>query len=158
MPKQNRTLKKWVQLRGGQKNLNLQNFVWPETVAIDNLATKQPKIASFWGIFSCFQLTHQTIGPIFAGKQHCKTRWVKETSCRHSTLWTLWLDENAWQPVHVNIDKEVAEGGPALALLPNKSEEEEITNNCGTLGGNGNISVRRSNRTFKPPDRLGGVS
>ena len=37
-------------------------------------------------------------------------------------------------PVHVDIDNEVTEGRPALALLPNKSEEE-INNNDETMGG-----------------------
>ena len=59
------------------------------------------------------------------------------------------------KPVHVDIDKEVTEGREALALLPNKSEEEEIINDRETMGGDGNISVRRSNRIFEPPDRLG---
>ena len=57
------------------------------------------------------------------------------------------------KPVHVDIDKEVPEEWPALALLPNKSEEEEINNNGETIGGDGSISVRRSNRIFKPVDR-----
>ena len=52
--------------------------------------------------------------------------------------------------------KKIPEGRPTLALLPNKSEEE-LNNNGETMGGNGNISVRRSNRTFTPPDRLGSV-
>ena len=59
------------------------------------------------------------------------------------------------KPLHVDIDKEVTERGPALALLPNNLEE--IYNNGETKGGNGNISVHRSNRTFKPPDRLSSV-
>ena len=46
------------------------------------------------------------------------------------------------KPVHVDIDKEVTEGEPALALLPNKSEKEEMNNNSETMGGNGDISVR----------------
>ena len=58
--------------------------------------------------------------------------------------------------VHVDIDKEVTKGGPALALLSNKSEEE-INNTGETMGGNSNISVRRSNGKFKPPDLLGSV-
>ena len=44
---------------------------------------------------------------------------------------------------------------PALALPPNKLEEQEINNNGETKGGNGNISVRRFNPTFRPPDRVG---
>ena len=61
------------------------------------------------------------------------------------------------KPVHVDIDKEVIEGRLALKLPPNKSEEEEMNHNGETMGGSGNISVRMSYRTFKPPDRLGGV-
>ena len=61
------------------------------------------------------------------------------------------------KPVLVDIDKEFIEGGPAPALLPSKSEEDEINNSGETMGGNGSFSVRRSNRTFKPPDRLGSV-
>ena len=61
------------------------------------------------------------------------------------------------KPVHVDIDKVVTEGGPALALLPNKSEEDERNMNVETIGGNGIISVCRSNGTFKPLDRLGSV-
>ena len=59
--------------------------------------------------------------------------------------------------VHVDIDKEFIEGGQAPALLSSKSEEEEININGETMVGNGIFSVRRSNRTFKPPDRLGSV-
>ena len=51
--------------------------------------------------------------------------------------------------VHVDIDKEVTEGGPALALLPNKSEEEGTSFNAEIMGGNDNFGVRISNRTFK---------
>ena len=60
------------------------------------------------------------------------------------------------KPVHVNIDKEITEGGPALAWIPNKSEEE-TNNNDDTMGGIGSFNVRRSNGTFKPPDRLNSV-
>ena len=37
-------------------------------------------------------------------------------------------------PVHVDIDKEITEGGPALALPPNKSEEE-MNDNGETMVG-----------------------
>ena len=60
--------------------------------------------------------------------------------------------------VHVDIDKKVTEGGSSLALLWSRSEEEEMINNGETIGGNSNISIRRSNRAFKPPDRLDSVS
>ena len=33
------------------------------------------------------------------------------------------------KPIHIDIDKEVTERGPALALLPNESKEKEIKNN-----------------------------
>ena len=59
------------------------------------------------------------------------------------------------KPVHVHIDKEVTEGGQALVVLPNNSEEEEIINNGETMGEYCNTSVRRSNRIFESPDRLG---
>ena len=59
-------------------------------------------------------------------------------------------------PVHVGIDKKVTEGGPALALLLNKWEEE-MNIDGGTMGANCNITVRISKRTFKPLDRLGRV-
>ena len=61
------------------------------------------------------------------------------------------------KPVHVDIDKEVIERGPALALLPNKLEEEELNIKGKTMGGHGIICVRRSNRTLKSPDRLPSV-
>ena len=57
------------------------------------------------------------------------------------------------KPVQVDIDKEVTEGGPALALLPSKSDEE-IKNNDETMRRNSNNSVCRSNRTFEPLDWL----
>ena len=58
-------------------------------------------------------------------------------------------------PVYVDIDKVVTEEGPALAILPNISEEIERKNNGDTMGGNGNISVCKSNRLLKPTERLG---
>ena len=61
------------------------------------------------------------------------------------------------KPVHVDMEKEVTEGGPALKLLPNKSEDEEFKTIGETIGGDGNINVHRSNRIFKPQDQLGSV-
>ena len=62
------------------------------------------------------------------------------------------------KPVHVDIDKEATEEIYAtLALLPNRSEKDETTNNGEARGGDSNVSVRRSNRTFTPPERLGNV-
>ena len=50
---------------------------------------------------------------------------------------------------------EMAESNkPTLALLPNRSEEDEINNNGETLD---NFNLRRSNRIFKPPEQLGSV-
>ena len=38
-----------------------------------------------------------------------------------------WYDRSEGNPVHVERDKEIAEGNkPTLALLPNRSEEDEI--------------------------------
>ena len=55
------------------------------------------------------------------------------------------------------MDKEITERDPILALLPNRSEEKEIGSNDETRGGIDKISVRRSNRKFKAPERLGSV-
>ena len=66
-------------------------------------------------------------------------------------------DKSDGKPVHVDVNKEVTEGNPTHALLPNRSEEDKINNNGETRGGNGNISVRRSNRIYKLPERLGSV-
>ena len=57
------------------------------------------------------------------------------------------------KPVHVDIDKEATEAEPALTLLPNRPQDEELNNNVEIMGGNGNISVRRSNRSLETPDR-----
>ena len=59
--------------------------------------------------------------------------------------------------VHVDVDNEITERDTTLALLPNRSVEEEINNYSEARVGNGNISVLRSNRIFKPPERLGTV-
>ena len=48
------------------------------------------------------------------------------------------------KPLHGDIDKEATEAVPALTLLPNRPEGEEININVEIMGGNGNISVRRS--------------
>ena len=67
-------------------------------------------------------------------------------------------DRSDGKPVHVDIEKEVTEGNnPTLALLPKKSEENEIHIIGETKGEDGNISARRSNRIFKPPEQLGSV-
>ena len=66
-------------------------------------------------------------------------------------------DKSEGKPVHVNIDKELAVDKPTLALTPNRSEEDEINNNDQTGDGDGNINLRRSNRRFKLPERLGSV-
>ena len=56
--------------------------------------------------------------------------------------------------MHVDIVKEIAEGNKTtLALLPNRSEEDEINNK----GKTRNINFRKSNPIFKPPERLGSV-
>ena len=67
-------------------------------------------------------------------------------------------DKSEGKPVHVDIDKETTEGNKStLALLPNRSDEVEVNNNGETRDGDGIISLRKSNRTFKPPERLGSV-
>ena len=67
-------------------------------------------------------------------------------------------DKCEGEPVHVDIDKETTEGNKStLALLPNRSEENEINNNGETRHGDGNISLRRSNRIYKPLKWLGSV-
>ena len=56
------------------------------------------------------------------------------------------------------VDKEIAESNkPTLALLPKRSEEEEINNNGETQDRDGKTNLRRSNRVLKPPERLGNV-
>ena len=67
-------------------------------------------------------------------------------------------DRSEGKPVHVDIDKEITEGNkPTLALLPKRSENDEINNNGETRDRDGNNNLRRSNRIFKPPERLGSV-
>ena len=53
-------------------------------------------------------------------------------------------NESAGKPVHVHIDNAIAQGDPTLALLANRSEEDETDNKDETTGRNCNISVRRS--------------
>ena len=50
-------------------------------------------------------------------------------------------DKPDGKPVHVTIDKELAFDKPTLALLPNKSEEDEIHSSGKTVDGDGNISL-----------------
>ena len=67
-------------------------------------------------------------------------------------------DMSEGKPVHLDFDKETTEGNKStLALLPNRSEEDEINKNGETRDRDGNINLRRSNRIFKPPERLGCV-
>ena len=67
-------------------------------------------------------------------------------------------DRSESTPVRVDVDKELTDiNKPTLALLPNRSEEDEINNNGETQDRDGNTSLRRSNRIFKPPERLGSV-
>ena len=85
---------------------------------------------------------------------------VEETiiSASKSNVWKLELDEvgknfecdnkSDKKPVNIDIDKDVTEGKPTLALIPNRLEDYEINNNGETRGGNGKISVRKSNRIF----------
>ena len=67
-------------------------------------------------------------------------------------------DRSEGKPVHVDVDKEMAESNePTLVLLPNKWEENKINNNSETRDRDGKKNLRRSNRIFKPPGRLGSV-
>ena len=67
-------------------------------------------------------------------------------------------DKSEGKPIHIDIDKKTTEGNkPTLALLPSRSEENEINNKGETRDGDGNIGLRRSNRIFKTPERLGSV-
>ena len=60
-------------------------------------------------------------------------------------------DQSGGKPVHVDIDKEIAEGNkPTLAKLPNRSEEDENNNNAEIRDRDGNINLPRSNRIFEP--------
>ena len=62
------------------------------------------------------------------------------------------------KPVHVDVDKELVESNkPTLALVPKKSEENEINNKGETQDRDGNTILRGSNRIFEPPERLGSV-
>ena len=67
-------------------------------------------------------------------------------------------DKSDDKPVHVDVDKEVNERDPTNTLVPNGSEEDEMDKNVETRCGIGNISVRRSNEKFKPPERLGNLT
>ena len=68
-------------------------------------------------------------------------------------------DRSEGKPVQAEIDKKKAEEKkPTLALLPNRLEENEKNNNRETRDRDGIINLRRSNRIFKPPERLGCVS
>ena len=113
---------------------------------------------------------HQLRGPrgkdVSAGE---KTRRVEELiiSVSKAKVQKVELDEEVGdlecyhksdgKPVHVDIDKEVTEREPTLALLPNSSQEGEINNNAETRCGNGYISVRKSSRLVIPPEQLGSV-
>ena len=62
------------------------------------------------------------------------------------------------KPVHVNIEKEVTDGNkPRPALLPNRSEGDEINTNDETRDEDGNINLRRSNLFFEPLEPLDSV-
>ena len=65
-------------------------------------------------------------------------------------------DRSEKKPVHANFDKELTEGNkPTLAMLPKKSEEDEIINSGETRDRDGNMNLRRSNWLFEPLERLG---
>ena len=68
-------------------------------------------------------------------------------------------DGSEQKSVHVDVDKENTGGTkPILALLPNRSEEDEINKNGETPRDRDvNFKLRRLNRKIKPPERLGSV-
>ena len=67
-------------------------------------------------------------------------------------------DRSKGNRVHIDVDKKLTEGNkPTLALLPNRSEEDESNNNGETRDRDGNFNLHRSNRRFKPPERLSSV-
>ena len=66
-------------------------------------------------------------------------------------------DNSHGKPVQVNLDIKQAVNKPSLALLPNKSDWDEINNNIETADVDDNFGLQRSNRIFKPPKRLGSV-
>ena len=67
-------------------------------------------------------------------------------------------DMSYGKPVYVDIGRKLTEGNnPTLALPPNRSEEDKNNNNGDTRDGDGNISLRKSERIFKPPEQLGTV-
>ena len=68
------------------------------------------------------------------------------------------FDKSKGKPVHVEVNKLTIEGNKStLALLQNRSEKDEITNNGETRGGDGKINSRRSNRKFKSLERFGSL-
>ena len=67
-------------------------------------------------------------------------------------------DRSEGKPVHVDVDKDMNESNkPTLALSPTRSEKDEINNNDEEQDRDGNTNLRRLNRIFKPPERLGSV-
>ena len=66
-------------------------------------------------------------------------------------------DRSESKPVHADADKMAESNKPTLAVLLNRSEEDEINNNSETQDRDGNSNLRRSNRIFKPPERLDSV-
>ena len=69
-------------------------------------------------------------------------------------------DKSDEKPANVDVDKEGSSRKElTLALFPNKSEEVNYNGETGVGNDSrdGNTSVRRSNRKFKPPERLGSI-
>ena len=62
-------------------------------------------------------------------------------------------DRSEGKPIHVDLDEGMTEGNQlTLALLPNRSEEDKISNDGKTRDRDGNIYLGRSSRIFKPPE------
>ena len=68
------------------------------------------------------------------------------------------IDPIEKQYTSISLTKRKPKGNkPALALLPNRSQEDEINDDGETRDRDGNFNLRRSNRTFKPPERLSSI-
>ena len=66
-------------------------------------------------------------------------------------------DRSDGTPVHVDVEKEQAVDKPTFALLPNRYQEDDINKKGETGDADGNISLHRLSRRFKPPERLSSV-
>ena len=89
---------------------------------------------------------------------------VREVESENKDSYFECYDNSDGKPVLIYVDKEItgdSQKKTTLALLPTRSEEEEINNTTKTGfrndNGNVNTSVQRSNQKFKPPEWLGTI-